>query len=124
MWRCKWAELRVKELESQASRYTREISVKYSGNHTALDQISVEQSGSKLLPYVNKCYSKRPMKRRKRKRVEDITDIASYMSSHVLFSDRGWFFFKYYFLDILHDLLIFCYKSNDQLSNQCIICRK
>ncbi|XP_051126391.1 uncharacterized protein LOC127248215 [Andrographis paniculata] len=88
MWRCKWTELKIKELESQASKYTREVSIKYGKNHLALDQALVEQSGSKLLPFTHQSRRKKPMKRRKRKRVEDTTDIASYMLNHILFSDR------------------------------------
>ncbi|GLT91573.1 hypothetical protein SLE2022_094550 [Rubroshorea leprosula] len=49
MWRCKWTELRIKEIESQALK-------------------------------------KKVIKRRKRKKVEETTDITSYMSRHNLFS--------------------------------------
>ncbi|KAL6578180.1 hypothetical protein OROMI_010508 [Orobanche minor] len=88
MWRCKWTELRIKELESQASKYAREISIHNRGKHIALDQTTVEQSGSKSLPFTRLSHGKKPMKRRKRKRVESITDIATYMSNHILFSER------------------------------------
>ncbi|KAL6573442.1 hypothetical protein OROHE_001901 [Orobanche hederae] len=68
MWRCKWTELRIKELESQASKYAREISIHNRGKHIALDQTTVEQSGSKSLPFTRLSHGKKPMKRRKRKR--------------------------------------------------------
>ncbi|KAL6504113.1 hypothetical protein OROGR_026036 [Orobanche gracilis] len=88
MWRCKWTELRIKELESQSLKYAREISIHSRGKHIALDQTMVEQVGSKSLPFTRLSHGKKPMKRRKRKRVESITDIATYMSNHILFSER------------------------------------
>ncbi|XP_047966194.1 uncharacterized protein LOC125210675 [Salvia hispanica] len=88
MWRCKWAELRIKEFESQASKYAREVSVIDRGKHMSLDKTAVEQLGSKSLPFSLQCHRRRPMKRRKRKRVENTIDIASYMSNHILFSER------------------------------------
>ncbi|GFP93289.1 hypothetical protein PHJA_001473300 [Phtheirospermum japonicum] len=89
MWRCKWTELRIKELESQASKYARDISINDRGKHVALDQMTVEQSGSKSLPFTTHLsHRKKPMKRRKRKRTECTIDIASYMSNHILFSER------------------------------------
>lgn len=93
MWRCKWTELRIKELESQASKYAREVSVIDRGKHTPLDKTTVEFSGSKLLPSPLQSHRKRPMKRRRRKRVENTSDITSYMSNHILFSERGLIFF-------------------------------
>ena len=93
MWRCKWAELRIKEFESQASKYAREVSVIDRGKHMSLDKTTVEQLGSKSLPFPLQCHRRRPMKRRKRKRVENTIDITSYMSNHILFSERGSIFF-------------------------------
>ncbi|GER34159.1 hypothetical protein STAS_10345 [Striga asiatica] len=88
MWRCKWTELRIKELESQASKYAREISINDQGKHKITDQVAVEQSGSKSLPFTHFSHRKKLMKRRKRKRVELTTDITSFMSGHVLFCER------------------------------------
>ncbi|KAL2459875.1 hypothetical protein Fot_54619 [Forsythia ovata] len=86
MWRCKWTELRIKELESQASKYARGITSHDRRKHMSIDHGTVQQSGSRSLPFKSQDRRKRPMKRRKRKRVEDTTDIASYMSNHILFS--------------------------------------
>ncbi|PIN01816.1 hypothetical protein CDL12_14762 [Handroanthus impetiginosus] len=88
MWRCKWTELKIKELESQASKYAREIAVNDHKKHLALDQITGEESGTKSMPFMHQSPVKKLMKRRKRKRVEDTTDIALYMSNHILFSER------------------------------------
>ncbi|XP_070033463.1 uncharacterized protein [Nicotiana tomentosiformis] len=86
MWRCKWAELKIKELQLQAARYNREISALDGKKHRALDQATLEESGSKSLPFIYPRLRKKAMKRRKRKRVEDGTDIAAQMSTHNLFS--------------------------------------
>ncbi|XP_047973307.1 uncharacterized protein LOC125215799 [Salvia hispanica] len=84
MWRCKWTELRIKQLESQASKYARQD----SGKHMAQDKTTVEQFGSNSLPISIQSHRNRLMKRRKRRRVENTSDIASYMSNHIIFSDR------------------------------------
>ena len=89
MWRCKWTELRIKQLESQASKYARQD----SGKHMAQDKTTVEQFGSNSLPISIQSHRNRLMKRRKRRRVENTSDIASYMSNHIIFSDRGSIFF-------------------------------
>lgn len=88
MWRCKWTELRIKEIESQALKYAKELAAYEQNKHLASDQCPdpVEQFGSKSLPFSGHCYKKKIMKRRKRKKIEDTTDIASYMSHHNLFS--------------------------------------
>lgn len=89
MWRSKWTEIKIKKLDSIASKYARELEIIDRGKHMVLDQTVVEQSGSKLLPFTHQSRRKQPMKRRKRKRVEDTTDIASFMSQHLLFAERG-----------------------------------
>ncbi|CAN4096714.1 unnamed protein product [Withania somnifera] len=86
MWRCKWAELKMKELQLQAAKYNREISAHDRKKHRELDQASLEKSGSKSLPFIHPRHRRKTMKRRKRKRVEDRTDIATHMSTHNLFS--------------------------------------
>ncbi|KAK1282260.1 hypothetical protein QJS10_CPB22g01504 [Acorus calamus] len=56
-WRCKWVELRVKELYHQASKYDRELL-----------EYDIEKNNSEQL-----------MKRRKRKRIEDMIDSAYFV---------------------------------------------
>ncbi|XP_073123135.1 uncharacterized protein [Henckelia pumila] len=87
MWRSKWTELRIKELESQASKYARLISSHNRRKQIALDQTLVEQLGSKSLPFTHQRPRKVPLKRRKRNRIEETTDTASYMSNHNLFTE-------------------------------------
>ncbi|KAI6699094.1 hypothetical protein NL676_019213 [Syzygium grande] len=88
MWRCKWTELRIKEIESQALKYAKELATFEQNKHLASDQCPdpVEEFGSKSMPFSGHCYKRKIMERRKRKKIEDITDIASYMSHHNLFS--------------------------------------
>ncbi|KAA8527245.1 hypothetical protein F0562_034658 [Nyssa sinensis] len=88
MWRCKWTELRIKEFESQASKYARELAASDQRKQLGLNQFTLEGFGSKSLPFTFQNHKKKVMKRRKRKRVEDTTDMTSYMSHHNLFSYR------------------------------------
>lgn len=106
MWRCKWIELRTKELQSQASKYDREVSVIERRKQMLLDKTIMENSGTKCLPFPLQSHRKRLMKRRKRKRVENTTDIASYMSNHILFSERGLIFF----VMLCYSPLVNCYS--------------
>ncbi|KAK4742128.1 hypothetical protein SAY87_000129 [Trapa incisa] len=87
MWRCKWTELRIKEIESQTLKYARELAPYEQDTHSPLDEYSaVEKLASKSLPFSGPGRNRKIMRRRKRKRVEEISDISSYMSHHHLFS--------------------------------------
>ncbi|XWS09428.1 hypothetical protein CRYUN_Cryun40dG0083800 [Craigia yunnanensis] len=86
MWRCKWTELRIKEIESQTLKYSRELSSYDQRKFSGIDQSTLEGCGSKSLPFSSQCYRKKAIKRRRRKRIEETTDISSYMSCHNLFS--------------------------------------
>ncbi|KAF3968379.1 hypothetical protein CMV_007716 [Castanea mollissima] len=86
MWRCKWTELRIKEMELQALKYARELAAYDQRKQPGFDQFTFEGLGSKSLPFSSQCCKKKTIKRRKRKRVEDTTDLTSYMSKHHLFS--------------------------------------
>lgn len=93
-------ELRIKEIESQALKYSRELAVADQRKHSGFDQFTLEEFGSKSVPFSSQCRRKKAMKRRKRKRVEETTDIASYMSHHNVFSYLGW---SSFFILIHHD---------------------
>ncbi|XP_065865219.1 uncharacterized protein [Euphorbia lathyris] len=86
MWRCKWTELKLKEIGSQASKYSREIAANEQRKHLQSSQSTLEGFNSKSLPFSNQCYRRRAVKRRKRKRTEEKTDTTSYMLQHSLFS--------------------------------------
>ncbi|CAH8390235.1 unnamed protein product [Eruca vesicaria subsp. sativa] len=88
MWRSKWLELRIRELESQALEYPKKLESLDKEKHGAANtDPSVLDNGMKSLPFTNPSYKKRAAKRRrKRKKVESTDDISSYMSHHNLFS--------------------------------------
>ncbi|KMT15508.1 hypothetical protein BVRB_3g058610 isoform B [Beta vulgaris subsp. vulgaris] len=85
MWRCKWTELRIKELESQALKYSHELEANEQTKMLELHQYTSDFC-SKSFPFFNHSKKRKPMKRRKRKRVENVTDISSYTSHHQIFS--------------------------------------
>ncbi|XP_057957251.1 uncharacterized protein LOC131150512 [Malania oleifera] len=86
MWRCKWTELRIKELESQTLKYATELAAYDRRKQSEPDQYVLESCGSRSLPFSCHHRRKKAMKRRKRKRVEETNDITSYMLKHDLFS--------------------------------------
>ncbi|BAT75044.1 hypothetical protein VIGAN_01284200 [Vigna angularis var. angularis] len=85
-WRCKWTELRIKEIDSIALKYSKELAEYDKGKHTTPDQFSIEEFGSKSLPFLGEHRRNKANKRRKRKKVEDTTEIGSYTSHHYIFS--------------------------------------
>ena len=93
MWRSKWVELKIREIESRALEYPKELeSLDQEKLGANIDPSVLETYGKgiKSLPFSNPSYRKRAAKRRrKRKKVESTDDIASYMSHHNLFSYVG-----------------------------------
>ncbi|XP_047312356.1 uncharacterized protein LOC124915644 [Impatiens glandulifera] len=87
MWRSKWAELKINELQKQARKYDRELTA-YEAKKKLLinEQQTSPDFGSKLSPFKRKTAVTTTMRRRRRRRVEDVTDIKSYFSKHNLFS--------------------------------------
>lgn len=88
-WRCKWVELKLKQFESQALKYSEELAEYDKRKHGKPDHFTLEEKGSKSFPFLNDVYRSKARKRRKRKRVEETPDLASYTSHHVLFSYLG-----------------------------------
>lgn len=86
MWRCQWLELRMKELQSQALRYDKELEAYTHEKQLQLKMIDLNDSVSRSVPLTCKSHRKPAMKRRKRKRIEDSINILSYMSNHNIFS--------------------------------------
>ncbi|CAN0922925.1 hypothetical protein LINGRAHAP2_LOCUS33302 [Linum grandiflorum] len=87
MWRCKWAELKIKEIESQALKYSGELTAYEHRRQSSTYQSIPEGFCAKSLPFLNECYyTRKSKKRRKRKRVEEAVDMSSIMSDHPLFS--------------------------------------
>ncbi|XP_010547539.1 PREDICTED: uncharacterized protein LOC104819250 isoform X2 [Tarenaya hassleriana] len=85
-WRCRWLELKVKEFQSQARKYKKEIADYYLTKQFELEKLNLEGNAVKSIPFPVQAQRVRVLNRRKRKRVEETTDVASYMSSHNLFS--------------------------------------
>ncbi|KAI5386838.1 uncharacterized protein LOC127101421 [Lathyrus oleraceus] len=86
MWRLKWTEIRLKQVESQALKYTRKLKECEKEKHRVPDGFNMEESGSKSVPYTSHQYRRKARRRRNRKKVEKSTDIASYTAHHYLFS--------------------------------------
>lgn len=101
MWRCKWLELQLKEFKSQALTYDREVAEYDQRKKFEYEKFTFEGLDVKSQPFPCQIQRKKVMKRRKRKRVEDTADLASYMSRHNLFSYYGMTF-----MIILHGICI------------------
>ncbi|CAK7337768.1 unnamed protein product [Dovyalis caffra] len=86
MWRCKWVELQIKEFQSQALKYDREIAEHGRRKQFDLETFMAEGFPVKSLPFSTCTTRKKAMKRKKRKRFEETADVASYMLQHNLFS--------------------------------------
>ncbi|KAJ6740405.1 hypothetical protein OIU79_000521 [Salix purpurea] len=86
MWRCKWVELQIKEFQSQALKYDREIAEHEQRKLFDLETFMAESFPVKSLPFSTCMERKKAMKRKKRKRFEETVDAASYMLQHNLFS--------------------------------------
>ncbi|KAL4376955.1 hypothetical protein GQ457_02G015060 [Hibiscus cannabinus] len=86
MWRCKWLELQLKEFKSQTLKYDKELAEYDQRKNFEYEKLTVEGHNVKSQPFPCQIQRKKVMKRRKRKRVEDTADLASYMSNHNFFS--------------------------------------
>ncbi|KAG6727662.1 hypothetical protein I3843_02G118500 [Carya illinoinensis] len=85
MWRCKWIELQIKELQSQALKYDRELAVYDQRKQFEFENFTLEGFDAKSLPFSRQLRNK-VMARKKRKRVEETADVTPYISQHNLFS--------------------------------------
>lgn len=88
MWRCRWTELQIKKLQSQAQQYDRELEAYNKGKQIQLDN-STPTDGVKSLPFSQINPRGGVLKRKKRKRVEATSDVTAYISHHNLFSYYG-----------------------------------
>lgn len=88
MWRCKWIELHVKKLNSQALKYEKELAEYDYRKQLEFLKFSIDDFGVKSVPVSDSIYRNRVMKRKKRKRAEEC-DLSSYVSNHNIFSYYG-----------------------------------
>ncbi|XVF59330.1 hypothetical protein PTKIN_Ptkin07bG0267100 [Pterospermum kingtungense] len=86
MWRCRWLEMQLKEFKSQALVYDKELAEYDQRKKFQYEKFTFEGLHVKSQPFSCQSQRKKVMKRKKRKRVEDTADLASYMSNHNLFS--------------------------------------
>ncbi|CAN1197243.1 hypothetical protein LINPERHAP2_LOCUS43969 [Linum perenne] len=86
MWRCKWAELKIREIESQALKYSGELTTYEHSKQSSTYQSIPEGFCSKSIPFLNECYRRKSKRRRRRKRVEEAVDMSSIVSDHPIFS--------------------------------------
>lgn len=88
MWRCKWVELKIKELQNQAQMYDKEVKETSQAKQLELENLKSEEVvGVKALPRLP-CHTQKTQlkKRHKRKRVEEASDAPSNALNHNLFS--------------------------------------
>ncbi|KAM5554644.1 hypothetical protein ABKV19_022845 [Rosa sericea] len=86
MWRCKWLELQIKELQSQTLKYDAELAEYDKVKQFEFGGYTAESFDGKSIPFSSQIQRNKFMKRKKRKRIEDTTDIVSFTSNHKLFS--------------------------------------
>ncbi|KMZ58879.1 hypothetical protein ZOSMA_72G00410 [Zostera marina] len=96
-WRCKWLELRIKELDDQASIYDRELAVYNQEKQLQAALTSTDNCAARGVSLTHRSHIK-AMTRRKRKKYEETCNIPLYMAQHPIFSyydkkpDRDEFF--------------------------------
>ncbi|RDX76803.1 hypothetical protein CR513_43165, partial [Mucuna pruriens] len=85
-WRCRWIELKLKQLQSQARKYEKELAAYNYRKQRDFAHLTLDDSNIKSVPMSGWMHRNKVMKRNKRKQVEEKCDLASYMSNHSLFS--------------------------------------
>lgn len=82
----------MRKLDYLESKYDRELAECGRRKKRELENCAAEDLAIKSTPFVCQNRSRRVFKRKKRKRVEEMTDVAAYSSSHSLFSYFGMLF--------------------------------
>ncbi|XVF30566.1 hypothetical protein REPUB_Repub16aG0069200 [Reevesia pubescens] len=86
VWRCKWLEVKLCEFKFQTIKYERELAEYDQSKQFEFEKVTFEGFDAKSQAFPSNVQIKEVMKRKKRKRVEDTTDLALYMSHHNIFS--------------------------------------
>ncbi|KAG2247837.1 hypothetical protein Bca4012_088949 [Brassica carinata] len=86
MWRCKWLELKAKEIECQARGYDREVRSYYPSKQFDLEKSKLEGFDGKSKSFGDHTQRMSVYKRGRRRHVEETTDVAAYISNHNVFS--------------------------------------
>lgn len=90
LWRCKWLELRIKELDAQALIYDRELAVYNQEKQLQAALTSTDNCAARGVSLTHRSHIK-AMTRRKRKKHEETCNIPLYMAQHPIFSYYGLF---------------------------------
>lgn len=86
MWRCKWIELQLKQLHTQALKHDKELAIYDHRKQHESAKFTLDGFGTKSVPFTGSIGRNKVMTRKKRKRVEAECDLASYMPNHSFFS--------------------------------------
>ncbi|CAI0405645.1 unnamed protein product [Linum tenue] len=79
MWRCKWLELQLKEFQSQALKYDRELGDIEQRKTYDHETLVAEGHEAKSKPFSSSNPRMKVLKRKKRKRYEEMNDMTSFM---------------------------------------------
>ena len=82
-------ELQIKELQSQALKYDRELAEYDKRKQLEFERFTLDGFDAKSIPFSSQFQRNEVMKRKNRRRVEEKIDVVSYMSQHNLFSYYG-----------------------------------
>ncbi|KAK1364591.1 hypothetical protein POM88_040152 [Heracleum sosnowskyi] len=86
MWRCRWAELQIRRLMYQASKYDLQAEAISRRKQLTSEDLTVDDTGARSPSISGGMRREKIMERRKRKRVEESTDKAAYIAQHNFFS--------------------------------------
>jgi hypothetical protein len=85
-WRCRWLELRMQELQSQASRYDQILEELKKVKTWRLDRVNEEVSAARTVPLDSTPQKHRLLSSKQHRKPVDLIDIDAYMARHPLFS--------------------------------------
>lgn len=86
MWRCKWMELKMVQLQSLKLKYEKELAELDHTKQLDFGHLKLDGSDIKSVPITGRMHRNKVKRRNKRKKVEENCDLNSYMSNHSLFS--------------------------------------
>ena len=87
-WRCRWLALRVKELQAESSKYDRILALSKKQKEQYLDQ-QQDGSAARISTIIGYTHKNRILRRKRRRKAEEVIDLKSYMSKHPVFSRYG-----------------------------------
>ncbi len=88
-WRCRWLELRMQELQSQASRYDQILEELKKVKTWRLDRVNGEVSAARTVPLDSTPQKHQLLSSKRHRKPVDLIDIDAYMARHPLFSRYG-----------------------------------